>query len=935
MVRIKIQLSYYYDKPFYFISIDDERKLYLKIQKGLNYINNSSSKVNISQSQKNVIDKKIRMNFKKLLNNNVKYISNVDKDLSINTNMHKADIDKALDKLENDKNDILNKIEKYRKDVNRDEFIKIIKIILFIIIVLIFAIYIIIIIFQRILINRSQHLITAYYYNTQTENSLLNIYSLLLEIYYNSINLSHNKVSNYTQQQKLLIESSNSFKTHLYNFTEYFIYFNLEVNSDFNVLYKKRKFYKIEGFWEEIESISELEAELELIIFNLYSINTSILYSVEIRNELNNFYFFNNKTSSLIKIESSFIKTLYYLCANYEFSYKDIFNEFKLSMFLSFNEYIYSNMNFYFILEIFGLLFYIMLFISVIIYLHYSNQIILKNVIFLFLDFTEEQYYKNRLNSNNKIILKLLELQYLINDFNLENFQKFSDNIETLNKTKNKDININNKNLSSIFNLDTSKKTNEVKKHQSHNKIISPNNFLSNKSGRNSIQKTSSKNMFLLGKKERESEKMNSKKYFFKLKSIANADFKVNRFSSRNTKLNDSAQNFLLKIASQALSIKEKQNHDIKLDQINDIKKLNNNSIIGNDINFNNEVNQKNQINQTNKQNNNNTIEEYIFKQQKKYSTVNDDENDSNEIYQDMLLNKSNKTQIFIIKIYIIIILFLIVVITIFCVFKIKLTYEFKFLLNYYFVDYFSLTNRYTLLTYYFNIFRTLIIFPEGKRKNSFIQIMENINNEYEKENRNYTNILSYRINNYKETKELFEILQNKHNTSEILKNIICQKEYSCEYFLDSFGNNFDSGVDFVYKTCINQINNIYMDYKKLNNKTNITEIKDKLLSGDHSQFGNIGSSINNMFFYVQKVIFKTFQVDQLNFKNKYSNDMTFLNIISVMFSILTFLFVNIIIFISISNFSKPIKNSTYRINCSFYFIKKYSLANRRNYTQN
>ena len=125
------------------------------------------------------------------------------------------------------------------------------------------------------------------------------------------------------------------------------------------------------------------------------------------------------------------------------------------------------------------------------------------------------------------------------------------------------------------------------------------------------------------------------------------------------------------------------------------------------------------------------------------------------------------------------------------------------------------------------------------------------------------------------------------------------------------------------------------MDYKKLNNKTNITEIKDKLLSGDHSQFGNIGSSINNMFFYVQKVIFKTFQVDQLNFKNKYSNDMTFLNIISVMFSILTFLFVNIIIFISISNFSKPIKNSTYRINCSFYFIKKYSLANRRNYTQN
>ena len=47
-------------------------------------------------------------------------------------------------------------------------------------------------------------------------------------------------------------------------------------------------------------------------------------------------------------------------------------------------------------------------------------------------------------------------------------------------------------------------------------------------------------------------------------------------------------------------------------------------------------------------------------------------------------------------------------------------------------------------------------------------------------------------------------------------------------------------------------------------------------------------------------------------------------------FSILIFLFVKVYVFISIGNYTKPIKDSTYRINCSFYFIKKYNINNNR-----
>ena len=918
-VRIKIKLSYYYDKPFYFISIDDEKKMYIKISKGINFINHKN--YGNGKSQNNMLDKKLKTKFKKITNNNNYKKFSDEKNNSLNTNLHKSDIDKAIDNLENEKNEILKKIEKYRKEVNRDKFILIIKIILFIIIIFIFTIYLLIIIFQKILIKRSQLILMAYYYNSQTENALLNIYSLVLENYYNAFNLSNNQISNYTQQQKLLRQYSDIFKDYLYNFSKYYIDFNIEVGNDFNIIYNQREFFGIEGFWEEVGFISEIEAELDRLLFNLYSINTTKIYSGNINNELENFFYFSNKTSLHIKVESTFIKVLYYLCVNYEYNYKNIFLEFKNYLLYSFNEYIYSNMNYYFIFEILGFIFYYILLFSVIIYLHYSNQIILKNIIFLFLDFSD-QCFKNRLNTNNKIILKLLELQHLIDDFNLENFKKYSHNLDALNKSKDKDVLLN-KNLGSFVNSDTgNKKCNaDTKKNQSQNKIFNINNFITNKTGRNSIQKTSSKNMILLGKKE------NSKNPLIKMKSITNTDFKINNIINvKNQKLNDSSQHFLLKNSSQTKN--EKLNNDNSIDQSKALLKQlnNNNTIVNNDSNLNN----MNNINNISNKKINITNDEYIFKKRKN-NTLKNEESDLNDNYQDLLLNKSNNTRIFIIKIYIIIILLFIIIITIFCIFKIKLTYEFKSLLNYYFIDYDSIINRYTLLTYYFNIFRTLIIFPEGNTKENFMKIMQNINYIYDNQNKAYANILSDRINNYQETKQLFEILQDKHNSTEILKDKICLNDISCKLYLNSSYNIFASGVDFAYKTCINQINNIYLDYEKLNNKSNITEIKEKLLRLEHSQFENIGVSINNMFSFVQFVIFDTFKIDQLNFKNKFSNNMALLNIISVLFSILTFLFVNIIIFLSLSNFSKPIKNSAYRINCSFYFIKRYNLSYYKN----
>ena len=911
VVKVKIRLSYYYDEPFYFISIDDEKKIFVKISKLFNE-NNSTNNDNKSKQLQNLsMGKKTKANNNKILNEEKNLFKN--RDLILN----KSDIDVVIDKIEIEKNKIINKIEKCRNEINKDKFIFVIKIILSIIIILIFLIYILIIIFQKIFVYRLQIILLAYYYNIQTENSLLHIHSLLLEIYYDKSNLTNIHASDYEQKQNILNLYSDLYKDNIYQFTKYYFDFIIEVkNNNFNWIYNSKKFYKIEGFWEESEFDSNILAELEMILYNIYSINTTIIDSGKIDNDLNNFLFFSNKRDSFIKVDSIFIKLLYYLCANYEFILKNLFIEFRDSMYISFNEY--ANMNYYFLLEFFGLIFYIILFFSVIIYLYYSNQIILKNIIFLFLDFSEDHYDKNLLNINNKIILKLLELNNLINDFNLEQLQKYSKNINNLNRTKQ----INDKNNSEIVFSDIVNYKNfnkvEAKKHQSQNQVNNINSFLLNKAGRSSLNKSSSKNIMLNNKKEKEKEiqRINSKKFIMKTKSITNSDFKSNHLADfKNKPLNDSSQAYLME--NNASFLKDKLSDDNQKEtNINRKSMPNQNNKNEMELNISNDKNKKS----------NNYVNSYIFRT-KKNNTLKNEENEFNESYQDILLNKSNKTQIFIIKVYTIIIILLIVLITGFSIFKIKLTLDFKSLLNYYFKDYISITNRYELLIYNFNILRTLLIFPDDTRKKTFEKIIKNINNEYNRQNELYIDILSYRIKKYKETNKLIEIFQEKSNKTEILKNAICKKNKICLDNLES-KNNLDSGVDFTYKAFINQINNIFLDYDKLLNKTNIENI-DKILKFKNSQFEIISQSVNIIFFFSQYAIFEAFYNDQLNFKNEYSNNITFLNIISVIFSILNFLFINIIIFFSISSFSKPIKNSTFRINRSFYFIKKYNIANK------
>jgi len=290
-----------------------------------------------------------------------------------------------------------------------------------------------------------------------------------------------------------------------------------------------------------------------------------------------------------------------------------------------------------------------------------------------------------------------------------------------------------------------------------------------------------------------------------------------------------------------------------------------------------------------------------------------------------------------VIKLFSVIIIILIVIIMTFISFKFEYIISFNRRFNKFFIDIVVLTDRYLTIYYYFNTLRILMLFPDYSRtKLKFYNAMETINEHFEIENKKYTSLLLSNIKDYDEVNKLFNILKGKKDEKyDEINKIICHKEILCEIFLNSDNNFLYSGVDFALKAIITEISKLYMDYKKIKNKDNIEEIKSSIIFSKDSQFINIGISLTYFFLYVEWQIFTSFEKDETSLNYSYIRMMNYLNLFSIVISILLFLFIVFFIFIYISRFSEPIKDAAYRINCSFFYIKKYSLISNGKFDSN
>ena len=886
-MKMTIKLSFYYDKPFYFITIDDEKKVFLKISKKIHFENDKTeNKEKQNKSENNKNPKKLRHK-QSLLSNSSKMEKNVDKTLYKNYDNNLLLFESA----NAEKNRFLNKVNEYRKNINRDKFIIIIKWILSFLIICILLIYILMINYQWTLINKMEQILLAYYYNLYTKNLLLGIHSIVLQIYYESFIYSPKSIEdNPFSNDQVLFNLTSILKEKYHNFTEYFSNYNLAIGHNFDLIYKELKFLKLRGFWKEIEYESKFSSELDFIIYNILKLNINGTLNPS-KADFENFLFFRGRANNKEKVYGSFIKILYYLCNNYEFVYKEIFIEIEESIYNSYKQYAFRKMIYVIIMETCGLIFYIIFFITVMLYLYFSSNIIIKNIIYLFLDFSEEKYNKNRSN-NNMIILKLIEFQGIIDDFDIKSLEKYSEKLDSLNKNKfkhsiNKEgINIFNTNIDTLTNHEAFKST-----------ITGDNNNNSKK--RSSINKMDNKNINMNINEKTNNDSSLKGNIFFDLK---------------NKSLNNSSHNYLIQGNSQFL--KEKLNNNSSMNDNNDI--LSNKSDISSNKKFKSFSTIKNRIKQ-------NRIFNNVIENANKENDIEDHEN-----FQYLMLNKANRASVLMIKIYSIIILFFGLMILSFIIYKFYYVYKFHNKFNRFFNDLSTLTERYMMIYYYFNNLRTLLLFPLGEKKNMIEKVMENMTQDFENQTYKFNNMLSKNMEDYKEINKLFYIIkESKNNSTNLIKESICLNEEHCMNYMESEYNIFDSGIEFAFKSCITETNNIFMDYKNLINKTNIQDINSTLIYSINSQFNNIAISLKYLYIYIQQRIFLSFEADQFRFNRIYLNVINLLNLSSIIYSIFLFLFVIIYIFISISQFTNPIKDSTYRINCSFYYIKKYTLSNR------
>jgi hypothetical protein len=155
----------------------------------------------------------------------------------------------------------------------------------------------------------------------------------------------------------------------------------------------------------------------------IYNIHYSLdIYENEIKSDIDNFIFRygiehrDNKT----KVNTNYIKLIYYFIVNYELIWKDVFELVDETIMDSYTNYVDMKMKRYYIFEIIGLLLIIIYYLIAMIYLYYSNDIIIKNIIFLFLDFSEDITKELKNNNTKLMMIKLIEFKACISDFNLE-----------------------------------------------------------------------------------------------------------------------------------------------------------------------------------------------------------------------------------------------------------------------------------------------------------------------------------------------------------------------------------------------------------------------------------------------------------------------------------------------------------------------------------
>ena len=548
------------------------------------------------------------------------------------------------------------------------------------------------------------------------------------------------------------------------------------------------------------------------------------------------------------------------------------------------------------LLEIVGILIYIIFFIINFVFLYKSNKYIFHNILCLFIDFTQTNKYSfnNRIDNilTNKIIINYISLLNEFTPKKLEILKTEIFNID-INLMTNKEIN-----KSLISDLKDIENQNYLFKNDINNKKQKKNSLLKN-SDKKIRTKTSlptafsQKNVIL---------NVKTKKGTVDIHNLNFSNLSKNILQDKDKEKNDFLSNMATKPNNSHISEISQNNNN---SSIINLKELNN-SIINNDSMSN--------IKKVNE----NMMRDKIMNEKTSYNM---DSNGNNYCYNNKLtiekiILHSKVIVIQMIKIIMIVFIVFSVIFIVYYIVKIVLGFIIITKISKLYEDFKVLCKFYNEVIHYWNNMKTLFILPNSEVATD----LYNVEKYFTENNDMVLNVISTRIKSYKRINILYNYLYNSNSTEDLINANFCGGQEKCYNLINSSQNILLNGLNSAISIYGKEIENFYRDYLKVKDIISTKEdIKNYFMK---DIFTILGLNINHIISNIEEKFFRDFLKDEEEIKNEFYNEIKIFNLTALFYCIVLNLFSLLFVFNYVNKIIAFIETSTMRLVEAISYLK-------------
>ena len=774
-------------------------------------------------------------------------------------------------------NNLKSEKEKIKMDKISKKFLGFILISLMCILLII---YIIILLYQMNLITQGDKIFKTLYYIYYQKAQLLYINTIILSMHFNLVNLTD--IKSYYEHKEILLALGINLEEGFHLFYQYYMDFKSGIGENVEELYKQREINKITINWENQVIYNNYIKEMQLLLYNIFNSASSKNYTEGDIEDCKYFLlgkFIDSTNNKMIETHGYLIKILYYILSNYEPVWEKFYNELTNSLEISFNNFSDKTVKSFLLLEVLGILIYIIFFLINFIFLYKSNKYIFHNILCLFLDFTQRNKYTYNNKIDNLLINKsIINYITLLNEFSPQNLEILQNNFS-----------LNSNNILNKYEKETDEE------NQLFGSLIKDSNgSISKKSRKNNINNFRKK-----AKRTISGIKLNNHK-------------KDTNINSSSLIKNDNENNDIHKLNYSNIS-----NFKLNYTPLNQ----NSNNLSNNDNITENIQNNSSLINFKEISNNSLILNNSSLINSNKINSENNKEADISNISESLLsiekiVSLSKVILIQMVKIIMIIFIVFSIIFIVYYIIKIILGFIIITKIGKLYEDFKVLCSHYNEVIHYWNNMKTLFILPNTTVNTNLNEIEKYFN----KKNNDVLDLISTRINSYKRISILYYYLFNSKTPEDLLKANFCGNYKSCFEMINSTQNILLNGLNSAVSLYGKEIENFYRDYLEVKNNINDKEdIKEFFIK---DTFTILGLNINNIVIHIEEKFFSDFLEDEEEIKAGFYTEIKIFNVIALCYCIVLNLFSLLFVFNYINKIIAFVENSTMRIILAICHLK-------------